>query len=756
MEKDNPQRARVGIADLEIDTATREVRRGQTLIRLPKLSYRMLLVLADAAPAVVTHDELVKHVWAGRVVSPETITQRVKLLRGALGDEANQPCYIALVRGQGYRLIAEVTSRTPEAGSLLPPPERSWAATILVASAVAVVAATGMWLLLEPVSREEPTSVSGFERPIRPNSVAVLPFENSGLDPDDAYISDGMASTLIDQLSNVDELNVISRSSSVVFRERNHDAMTIAASLGVETLVEGSMERDGETFRITASIVDGESGFQTWSQTFEGDRSTLPVLQREIASLVIGQLVPHYEGRAASHGSASIDPTAYDLMLLARARYEDVRDQPIVDYKKLDEAIDLYRQLTELEPDSAPAWSQLATALLYKGDVLAAAGPINRALSINPDSAEAQYALGLYKWRRYEDGSGGAFDRAVTLNPNHADAQEAYAKYLWHQLVSDVPETHFLRALEFDTQRLSRYADLGNFYGMSGRQEKARATAEVIAERFKGATAWMTVARTLELIGDLDEAIGWALRAHEAEPDRKDTAWMVAELYARIGDFEAARRYEPGPAFNLLYWEQRYDELIELGDELIFDYPGQSQIWYGMGRAFAATGRYDDAINYLLRQNVPARAMSENRRANDEEALVSLAGALKAAGDIEQAREFAGWFRPYLVTMLNTGGENAWWPHLYLACVDSILDDRESALASLKRMQSTYGMPWYPLLADAPCFRELAESPVYAATLQSVNDKKAALRAKLPKTLARLDEAWNSKAPPTVAVRTGE
>ncbi|MEQ9561506.1 MAG: hypothetical protein RLN69_03220, partial [Woeseiaceae bacterium] len=212
----------------------------------------------------------------------------------------------------------------------------------------------------------------------------------------------------------------------------------------------------------------------------------------------------------------------------------------------------------------------------------------------------------------------------------------------------------------------------------------------------------------------------------------------------------------PGPVFNLLYWEQRYDELIELGDELIFDYPGQSQIWYGMGHAFAATGRYDDAINYLLRQNVPARAMSENRRANDEEALVSLAGALKAVGDIEQARELAGWFRPYLVTMLTTGGENAWWPHLYLACVDSILDDPELALASLERMQSTHGMPWYPLLADAPCFRELAENPVYVETLRSVDEKKATLRARLPKTLARLEEAWKTGASPALAIRTGE
>jgi len=443
-------------------------------------------------------------------------------------------------------------------------------------------------------------------------------------------------------------------------------------------------------------------------------------------------------------------------MLLARARYEDVRDQPIVDYEKLDEAIRMYRQLTELTPDSAQAWSQLAAALLYKGDTLGAAGPINRAIAIDPDSAEAHYALGLSRWLRYEEGTGEAYYRAVTLNPNYADAQEALAKYIWHQLVSDVPEQHFLRALEFDGQRLTRYADLATYYGMSGRYAEAREAARLIAERFEGAAAWMAIARTLELIGDIDEAIAWALRAHSADPGRADTAWMVAELYARIGDFETAHRYDPGPAFNLLYWERRYREMIELGDDLIFDQPGQPQIWYGMGRAFAATGDYDRAIDYLRRQNIPARAISKNRRANDEEALVLLADALKATGEVERARELAGWFRPYLITMLSTGADQSWWPHLYLACVDSILDDRPAALSSLERLQTALGMPWYPLLVDAPCFRELADSTVYRDTVRLVEEKKAALRERLPETLARLHRAWAAGVSPAAVFRTSD
>ena len=94
------------IADPQVDTVAHTVMRGDDLIELPPLSFRLLRVLAEAAPAVVSHDELVSRVWAGRVVGPETVRQRVKLLRQTLGDDAQHPRYIGLVRGVGYQLIA--------------------------------------------------------------------------------------------------------------------------------------------------------------------------------------------------------------------------------------------------------------------------------------------------------------------------------------------------------------------------------------------------------------------------------------------------------------------------------------------------------------------------------------------------------------------------------------------------------------------------------------------------------------------------
>src|ERR1044071_1176748 len=96
------------VSDLLIDLARQRVTRTAAEIALPKLSFDLLLVLIRAAPAVLSNDELMAQVWPGLVVSPETVSRRVKLLRDALGDEPRSPRYIAGLRGRGYRLIPEV------------------------------------------------------------------------------------------------------------------------------------------------------------------------------------------------------------------------------------------------------------------------------------------------------------------------------------------------------------------------------------------------------------------------------------------------------------------------------------------------------------------------------------------------------------------------------------------------------------------------------------------------------------------------
>ena len=115
------------VGDLSIDTGPQVVSRDAVPIALPKLSYELLLVLARAAPNLVSLDELMRLVWPGVVVSPETVSQRIKLLRDALDDDPREPRYIAGLRGRGYQMIAAVkeleagSTANPETATVEPP-----------------------------------------------------------------------------------------------------------------------------------------------------------------------------------------------------------------------------------------------------------------------------------------------------------------------------------------------------------------------------------------------------------------------------------------------------------------------------------------------------------------------------------------------------------------------------------------------------------------------------------------------------------
>ena len=142
----NHIRERYRVGDLSVDAKSRRVSRNGRTIRLPELSFDLLLALIRATPAVVSLDQLMDRVWPGRVVNQETVSKRVTLLRAALGDDSHEPRYIALVRGCGYRLLAPVTAiaDTGEAEAEAAGPRRTWAfAGFLAIALVATFMLTG-------------------------------------------------------------------------------------------------------------------------------------------------------------------------------------------------------------------------------------------------------------------------------------------------------------------------------------------------------------------------------------------------------------------------------------------------------------------------------------------------------------------------------------------------------------------------------------------------------------------------------------
>jgi len=576
------------------------------------------------------------------------------------------------------------------------------------------------------------------------NTIAVLPFENASDDPEDLYISEGIGDELRDQLGRVGGLRVAARSSSRVFNAPEFDAPAISQRLGVAKLVEGSLRREGDQLRVTVQIIDGASGFQLWSNSFSRVSGDLLATQQAIAREVTNQLLPELGGVNPAGAVGTVVESAHDLMLVARHYFHRVQDDPVVDLDLLMKSIDLYRQATIADPTSALAHSRLGAALLYLGDDEQAEGPIFKALSIDPDLSEVQYTLGLYYFSRYLSGASVAYERAIEINPNNVDALSAYGLLIWAQESDTNRAVPFLhRALELDPMSISRYLQVGNLLGMAGRRDEALELARQIEARFDDPRASLALARIYELTGDLDVAIAWALRALERDPDYRDAKWQLAELYARIGDFEGAHYFEdPESSFNLLYWERRYDEMIDLGEELVFDIPHQTQVWYGLARAYAATGRVEQALNALKGRGLPDRALVEVRRPSDLEALINYADSLNVAGQHDDAQELARWIIDHYLKSRANGMERSWFADVAISCSLSILGRDEEALAELERVVSSNGMPWYPVIRDQPCLKRLAGDARYDAVVGWLEQRKTELRDRLPDTLARMQTAW--------------
>jgi len=720
---------RVAIADLVLDTGTHEVSRNGELIPLPRLSYRLLLALAESAPAVVTHDQLVERVWPGRVISPETITQRIRLLRKALDDDAGSPRYIGLVRSEGYRLLPQVALLGESTYISGGEPTRSgnrrrsrviWAALGLAAAVIAGLIA---------LSSRPPA----FAPPL--NTIAVMPFVNAG-EPEDYVISAGLGDELRDQLSRDGGLRVAARTSSLRAQaEDTPDVRQMARDLGVRWLVEGIVEPQ----RITVRLIDGQTGFQHSTDHFERQERDLPAIQQAIARRLVGEIFP---AATTTTQPATTNAEANALMLSARHLEQQVRDKPKLDADKLERAISLYRRASRIDPDSALAHSRLAGALLYAGNTEAAVEPIRRAVALNPNLSEVQYNLGLYRWRRGSASAGEAYRRAVELNPDNADALAALAIWEWHQADTERAGELYERALAVDTMSLNRLYDLGNFYGASGRRGETLNIIERVASRFDNAEGYMTMARLYEVVGDLDLAIAWATRALQREPGHQEANWYLGDLYTRLGDDAAARQYQPQPSASMLYWSRAYPELVDLAEEEIYEHPDQERLFYLLAFAYNVSDQPAAAARLLTEIiDVWEIARKSSRRVSAVEAVVTLADSLALTGQQEQAQSHARWIRNFMQQHIDTGASQGWWAHLYQACALAILGEEAPALAALERAVQAPGLAWDPVLRDSPCFRFMQGQPRYMAVTSALDERRRELRRRLPATLASLGVA---------------
>jgi TolB-like protein len=300
----------ISFGRFRLDLARRELRRDETLVRLGSRALDILCVLAAAGGKVVTKDELMERVWAGVVVEEHNIQVHISALRKALAEDRDAECWIVTVPGRGYRLV-----RAPE------PPAAADAAA-------------------EP-SAPDP------EQP----SLTVLPFLNLSGDPEQEYFADGMVEEITTALSRIRWLSVVARNSSFTYKGQHVDVKRVGRELGVRYVLEGSVRKSANRVRITAQLIDANTGAHLWADHFDGPLEDVFDLQDKVASSVAGVIEPTLEAAEIrrSDERPTTDLTAYDLYLRALAHHHSFEKDRVV------QALDLLGQAIERDPGYGPA-----------------------------------------------------------------------------------------------------------------------------------------------------------------------------------------------------------------------------------------------------------------------------------------------------------------------------------------------------------------------------------------------------------------
>lgn len=710
--------------EFTLDTVRGALLRNNAEVRLRPQSFEVLSHLVRNSGRLVSKEELHAAIWSGKAVTDDSLTQCLTEIRKALRDKDRTIVRTVPRRGYVFEDAVEIGQSALAGERQVKKPAAPGRWLLLAIGAIAVVVSAWLYIAVDQPPGSEPIE----------HSIAILPLVDMSASQDQQHLGDGLSEDILIALAQNSNLRVIARTSSFNVVERSSDIAAIRDALNVAYVLEGSVRRNGESVRVTAQLIDTSDSTQIWSQSFDTQLVELLSVPLYIAEEVQRQILPA-ESVVAVEKPRRLN-SAYELMLLARDYERRVREQPEVDEASLQRSISLYREATEANPDSALAHSRLAAVLLYAGEVSAAEPHVFRALSLDPDHSEVQETVGRFFWARNLPEAGAAWKRATELNPNNADALSSYAYWHWIRVSTDGPEEYFRRALQLDPLSLSRYADLGYFLGNEGRVDDTLAVIAQVENLFDSAESCRLIAQLLSLIGRDDESIAWILRARAMEPDNSLHRAALAELYADIGDFDTALLIEPEPGLGLLLKMRRYDEFIEIAEFRMIDEPRDIYLRYLLAYAYNVTGRPIDAIRILENAGIKGEWRTMARQMIDIEAAVTYTDAVHASGDIAHGRSLA---EAWLSTR-HTRSTN-WWVHLYSACALAVLDRDDEALDELDRIYESPRLPWPHLLQSSRCFQKYVDEPRYQAVLRHVQERQAALRAKLPKTLERFGVA---------------
>jgi TolB-like protein/Flp pilus assembly protein TadD len=415
--------------------------------------------------------------------------------------------------------------------------------------------------------------------PVPGKSIAVLPLINESGDAKDEYFSDGLSEELIAALAQISGLKVIGRSSSFRFKGRKEEPKTIGEKLGVSTLLDGTVRKQGDRVRIVAELVNAADGIQLWTRTFDRELKDIFAVQEEIARAVAESLkvtlLGSQSGPAQRGGPSNVE--AHNAYLQGHFHFQR---RNLEDYRK---AVSYFDQAIRLDPNYALAYAERSEAWTFIGDLTGqhetawpkAKSDAEKAVAIAPELAEAHVALGWIRffvdWK-FTEGLN-ELNRAKELSPSNPTANDVLARVIVYLGRLDEAERQARHAVELDPLSVIAQGNLARVLCYAGKLDEADAAARKAAELQPASASshrWQVVAAVLR--GDRETA----LREAQLEPD------------------EGYRRFELALAQQLQGDRQAADAAVA---DLIAN--GRDQLAYQIAEVYAVRGEKDKAFEWL-------------------------------------------------------------------------------------------------------------------------------------------------------------
>jgi TolB-like protein/DNA-binding winged helix-turn-helix (wHTH) protein/Tfp pilus assembly protein PilF len=433
----------------------------------------LLLLLVERQGELVTREQIAKRLWGDDVFVDidHSINVAVRKIRIVLRDDPEKPRFVETVVGKGYRFTAPVISKngegSPQAGAMdraaTEAPARSDLAAISVKAKirshrlVVLCGAVATLICISAIAmlrRDKNTAVSQLP-PIK--SIAVLPLKNLSADSTQEYLAEGLTEDLIGRLAVIPGLRVISRTSSMHFKDTQLSLPEIAGALRVDAIVEGSVIREGNQIRVHAQLIRAATDEHIWAGEYEREYRSVLALEEEVAGNIVGRIQASLapEERIQSAHPRAVDAEAYEDYLKGRY-YFNLRT-----VHALNKSVEYFQQAIAKDPSYALAYSGLADtyALLgFRGrvpsnDALARSKiAALRAIELDDSLADPHASLAFiaeayeWDWARAER----EYKRALALNPDDARAHHWYAGYLTYVGRIDDGIAEEMRARELD------------------------------------------------------------------------------------------------------------------------------------------------------------------------------------------------------------------------------------------------------------------------------------------------------------------